>query len=1206
MYELYQGEEKADRYSRESLDRFVRRAHEITKVKHLVKYYREFNRRLEGLRDELPSSERDRLFWKGIPENIQRDAYHELRSKPGSFDRHKAPDMDKVYKLILAIMDKDSIYANVANGWKSGKAKSARDSSRKRHSRKYSTPDSDSDDEAMSDEDKPRHRKKTKRYQEESDSSDSSSNSDSSDSESSEDDQPSRMSRKKSSRSSRHHSKKQSTSVTADKQEVSDVTRALGRLQLMLSQVPNQSADEQDIPRTDLANREPSGAQIIQVMNRMAQEIQENRNDTRLLMDQRRFISSQPSQPSQNFLTRCFFCKKNNTHPRGTFNCPEAQAVVNEGLCKFRNGRIYMPDDSEPPRGAPNESMAVAIRSISRLRNNSAQQGRIPPSRTTQVALAEMIEPEDDGYMTESMLGVSEANPALWQNVFAADRSQPTSQPRFNPISKDNRHVHWKKDKPGQPSAPRAQPYVELPPAPRQWGSSSRPRTATVPAPVSSMPESQVQVPTPQPEVQLVPERILKRQDVRPPAKSSPPIPTKQPESQNRMSVKKSDFVLRGDPRIPNPGPEKILTRTPPRSKFTTNMRDNYDDQALYQQVLRTEVALPLGAILAMSPGLEKKISADTRLHNVPVTQVRSKDMDDDAMDILAGFCQDNCLESQEEAFANTLSLAAPARSVAPRITADAPLSEHYRNVATAYAARREGHSSVPEDRLTAPTGAVILKIGNQEGIAAMVDSGAEMNLVTPELAALIQRRFAVDEAGKAFRMKNASGSINNLRGCFINIPVELGGKRWDSSFFIGDSWDSEFHIILGQPFFRPYSGSINWETIEGIERMFLHLYPGGQRTRPPIVAEMFETNAQRRKGVTSLVGWAEFHDSSSDAPEENRLSNPFIELDSSAEESDTQHIDARDESPPFGLEDFASDSSTADHKEDDGDFPLSDHDGYASASSNDELDSALETGIFSSASGSATQVASTEELERAFHDAANDYRKTARPQSEQLSLERAKEIYQQQEFKALYRIPFGNRALMIAGGEHTIHINSKPFRMLLDPQAHYNVITNKALQQTCLHKMMIQAGQAPPVPTCISSNGLAYCIYVPIDLGTRPILPGLYHITNYYLPGGYDLICGRPWMIGLSLQFARYQFNQSNEPGTPWAGEPDCMDGSDCSSSQPHHIHTRESPTNVISNYHYSYMPDKRASAQRPTAMASASDTARSPDRGGTFARSL
>ena len=1193
LYRLFQGEEKPDRYSRESIDRFVSRDRSITKRKDVVKYYREFSRRLQGLRDELPNAERDRLFWKGIPEDVQRDAYYELRAKKDAFSRHKAPDMHEVYKLILAVMDKDSLYANLANSWNPTKTKHDR-----KHLKKRNTSDTDSESDSFY-EAKPKHRRKSGGHGHDltSDSDDLPSSDDPSDSDSTEDERSHQAPKKKASRSSNRRAKKRGSGTTTTKNDIAEVTRAFERLQLMLTQAPSRPTEEKDIPRANLADRKFSNADIMQVMSRMAQEIQDNRNDMNLLLDQQR-NAPPPNQPT---FGRCFFCKQSNVHPRGSTNCPDAQAVVNEGLCIFRDGRIYMTDNSEPPRGSPNESMASAIRRLVRTRNNPPQQNRTPPARTPQVTFAEIVGPADDESDTETASHIGSTNAALWQNVFAADRASPVKNARYNPISKENRHVHWKDGKPDRTHSPKPQPYVDLPPVPKQWGASNHQRPA-VSAPSEPAVESQPIASTsaPQPGAQSTPVHILKRPDTAQSTNSSAHPSKKQKESVARSSVKKPDFVLRGDPRVPFPGPEKVLPRNPARSKATTNMRSKYDDQSVYQQVLQTEVALPLGAILALSPGLEKKISADTKLHNVPITQVSSKDLDEDAMDVLAGFAQDVGIKTHPDAYDDAPATPIPSRAFASETTSDLPTSDHYNNVANAYSAHRERHVTIPESKLTAPTGAVIIRIGDQENIAAMIDSGAEMNLVTPELAAKLENRFAIDDAGKQYSMKNVSGDISRLDGCFNNIPVELGGKRWDATFFIGDSWFSEFHLILGQPFLRRYACSMNWSTIDGVDRMSLRLYPEGQREKPPVTALMFDTNAPKQRNMPALVGWIGVDQPPND---EYEITNPFINPEPFIQEFDPPSDNMTDNSSQSSLEETLSDIPLPDEGNE-VNLQWSDREAYASASSDESSDNNVGLDVFTSTADNTTRVARIEDLERAFHDATTDYRNSVQPDREQISMERAHEIYRQRFYRALYRIPFGNRMLMIGEGEHNITINSQPFRMFLEPRARFNAITSETLRRAGLHQMTSQEDQATPMPACVSHNGLAYCKYVPINLGTRPILPGIFHITDDDLPGGYDLICGKPWMIGLQIYFSRSLFDPSSEPGTPWLEDSNNSNGSPSVPYSPSILN--DALANIIPSYHYSHVMSTHTNLTHPRTEYSAVRYERPPDRGGTFTRSL
>ena len=196
-------------------------------------------------------------------------------------------------------------------------------------------------------------------------------------------------------------------------------------------------------------------------------------------------------------------------------------------------------------------------------------------------------------------------------------------------------------------------------------------------------------------------------------------------------------------------------------------------------------------------------------------------------MDILAGIHYEASSELQEDTCANIPRTIMP--TATEKYSVGITSSEHYNNVVQAYATRRENPDNNSDLRMTVPTGCITIKIGDLEGIVAMVDSGAEMNLVTPDLAKVLKKRFAIDETGRKFRMKNASGSITHLQGRFNNILVEIGGRHCNSSFFIGEPWNSEFHVILGQTFMCHYTCSMIWDTTEGEEHMYLHLYPGRQ-----------------------------------------------------------------------------------------------------------------------------------------------------------------------------------------------------------------------------------------------------------------------------------------------------------------------------------------------------------------------------------------
>jgi hypothetical protein len=68
-----------------------------------------------------------------------------------------------------------------------------------------------------------------------------------------------------------------------------------------------------------------------------------------------------------------------------------------------------------------------------------------------------------------------EVAPAMWHHDFAAERTEVPNN-RFDPIDRGKR-VQWKGDQRGaRANAPqRMTPYVEVPPAPKQWGTARKP-----------------------------------------------------------------------------------------------------------------------------------------------------------------------------------------------------------------------------------------------------------------------------------------------------------------------------------------------------------------------------------------------------------------------------------------------------------------------------------------------------------------------------------------------------------------------------------------------------------------------------------------------------------------------------------------------------------------------------------------------------------
>ena len=70
MRKMYLGDERQDKHSRDSLERFVARDRRITKKAHFIDYHQKFCTIAHNLHDHVLEADQDHLFWKGLPKNL--------------------------------------------------------------------------------------------------------------------------------------------------------------------------------------------------------------------------------------------------------------------------------------------------------------------------------------------------------------------------------------------------------------------------------------------------------------------------------------------------------------------------------------------------------------------------------------------------------------------------------------------------------------------------------------------------------------------------------------------------------------------------------------------------------------------------------------------------------------------------------------------------------------------------------------------------------------------------------------------------------------------------------------------------------------------------------------------------------------------------------------------------------------------------------
>jgi hypothetical protein len=156
LMEFYPPDDKRDKCSRERLERFARKKRTISNKEHFSRYYRHFNKRTHKLYEAVALSERDRLFWKGLPRDLQRSIYYELLARDPRMNRREAPSMRKVREIALLLLDKDSLFAHLTTTSSSAATTGPLDKTR--HKKRRSTrshPRSDSSESSSSEDEEP-------------------------------------------------------------------------------------------------------------------------------------------------------------------------------------------------------------------------------------------------------------------------------------------------------------------------------------------------------------------------------------------------------------------------------------------------------------------------------------------------------------------------------------------------------------------------------------------------------------------------------------------------------------------------------------------------------------------------------------------------------------------------------------------------------------------------------------------------------------------------------------------------------------------------------------------------------------------------------------------------------------------------------------------------------------------------------------------
>jgi hypothetical protein len=461
--------------------------------------------------------------------------------------------------------------------------------------------------------------------------------------------------------------------------------------------------------------------------------------------------------------------------------------MIREGLLVDNGYKISLPDGGRLPMLPANgESMETFLRRLFGPVQEPASQGRTASVVTVERPYSSHT------YGRETAQG-------NWQ-VMEADRSERPNL-RFNPIARPDNHVTR--------SPSQGRPYVEIPPRPRQQGP---PRVLIPPPPKAVKPKASEIEP---PKMRMDPAKppiILKRAV----EFKVPPVP------KEKLNNIPNEDIEMADAHNDKPKVERVYTpRVPPKMQFTTDLRQKVDIQKVMTQIYDQEVKLPLGTILGIAGEVSKELNNATRTHKDYVGKTSEHPREAQAVTFFDSedseyFSDDEDSEEYEYDSAQDLV--------------------DYRTVAHSAGISELKHM-LDRNLYAMGTGKLEVKVGPFEGVAAMIDTGSELNLISQHLWE--QLRLPLDPGGSSWGIRGVNGGSENLLGFCRRVPIIIGGLRFYIHFFIKKGpISAQYQLLMGQPWLDAVAAQITYSSSPK-RSMRLRIYENGDTTGNSLIINL-------------------------------------------------------------------------------------------------------------------------------------------------------------------------------------------------------------------------------------------------------------------------------------------------------------------------------------------------------------------------------
>ena len=521
---------------------------------------------------------------------------------------------------------------------------------------------------------------------------------------------------------------------------------------------------------------------------------------------------------------RCYMCDS-STHTGGTFRCPETKKLLGDGLIKYApNGRLVLYDGSDLPRVEPGHGgVAKAIREMAA--RVKAKTRDTPPH---QVACADLL---------------IDGRPALYGDIYALSSEEvyyydsdavtrsgkstrdarnevnqkPIQQrvrfrhvaptPRIDEVTDDEAPNGRQPIRPPTPPATRV-PVREEPPKTTERDEDVEMKDVKAKAKGKGKEN---------PPVELTREHF---RDNRPHVITSPTpqaagdsdgSDTSKREITSKNAIPKESTT---DDRNQTTDKDKI-PMTKPHFHYTSDLKDKVSIKEVADHILDSRIEIPLKMILASSTDLQREIGTQTRIRRDYAAKAAEFVYHDPELD--GGI---------------RLHPYSP----------DQTGSENVRNLLERYSYNIAPIGTNNMKYFALGTGCIR---GSINGLSArmLVDSGSELNIMPRRV--FDAANLPLDPDGAHWTLRGIGNEVQKLLGCARNVPVEIGGHRYDHHFFV-TSGDNRYDAILGQPWLLSVAANISYDKRDSSMQLIAHV--NGDVHGPRVIVNLTRPTADRKE----------------------------------------------------------------------------------------------------------------------------------------------------------------------------------------------------------------------------------------------------------------------------------------------------------------------------------------------------------------------